>query len=81
MSQFDLILKEIEDKYTRENFARIKKLVQDEVTLSGNFKFHEALYEDTVNADVKFAHNLAFIPTDVIILNVMGDQHVYFKYY
>lgn len=79
MSNIDLILKEIEDKYTREDFFRIKNFIDQEVMLSGNFKFHEALFETAVNGDVNFAHNLDFVPTDVIVLSVIGDQNVYFK--
>lgn len=79
MSGFNLILKDIEDKYVRENFRRLTEFVNDQVFFEGNFEFFEV---DIKSADSNFKvkHSLKFIPQDIFFLAVSGDHNFYFKY-
>lgn len=79
MSRIDLILKDIQDIYVRENFNRLKKYLNDSVFFEGDFDFYEV---DIPKASELFAvaHGLKFIPADIIFLNVTGDHNVYFNY-
>lgn len=79
MSELELILKEIGDRYTRENFFRLLRFIQDQIILHGNWKLYEKTFEGAVT-NFKMAHNQIFIPTDVIQLSVIGDHNVYFNF-
>jgi hypothetical protein len=75
----DLILKDIADRYVRENFFRLKRFIDDQVFFEGNFKFFE-LEIKSQNLNYEFKHGLKFIPYDIIIVGVEGDHNFYFKY-
>lgn len=79
MSDLELILREIDDPHTRENFFRLLQYVKDEPILQGNWKLHELYLKDAVT-NFKFAHNHKFVPTDIILLSVIGDRNVQFNY-
>ena len=79
MSELELILREIGDKYTRENFFRLINYVRDSVILQGNWKLHEKTFDGAVT-NFKMAHNHNFVPTDIIHLSTVGDHNVYFNY-
>ena len=75
----DLILKDIEDIYSRENFFRLRKFIAQQVLFDGDF----TLFDITIPAkDAKFKikHGLTFIPADIIILSTEGDYNFYFRY-
>lgn len=75
----DLILKDISDKYIRENFFRIRKFIANQVIFDGDFK----LFDVTIpKADTNFpiSHGLTFIPADIISLLTEGNFNYYFKY-
>lgn len=75
----DLILKDITDKYVRENFFRLNNFLRDQVFFEGNFEFFEV---DIKAQDLNFRvqHSLKFIPQDIFFLAVEGDHNFYFKY-
>lgn len=79
MSRIDLILKDIEDIYVRENFNRLKKFLNDSVFFEGDFDFYEV---DIPSASVLFPipHGLKFIPADIIFLSITGDHNAFFNY-
>lgn len=73
----DLILKDIADLYSRENFFRLKNFINDQVLFDGNFK----LFDITIpikSSSFKVKHGLTFIPADVILLSIEGDFNFYF---
>jgi hypothetical protein len=75
----DLILKDIEDPYIRENFFRLTQFINRQVWFEGDFQ----LYDVTIPAHTKFfkvRHGLTFIPTDIIPLAVEGDYNFFFRY-
>lgn len=75
----DLILKDITDRYIRENFVRLGKFLNGQSFLGGDFTFVEV---EIIQADANFRykHGLPFIPTDVVLTAIEGDHRVYFKY-
>lgn len=75
----DLILKDIEDIYSRENFFRLRNFIAAQVIFDGDFK----LFDITIpakSAKFKVKHGLTFIPADIITLAIEGDYNFYFRY-
>jgi len=79
LSELELILREIEDKWTRENFQRILRYLQDQVILDGEWQLYEVRFDAPVS-NFKFKHNLNFVPQDIILLQVIGNRNVEFNY-
>lgn len=79
MFSIDLILKDIDDPYVRENFSRISKYLENQAILAGNWKFYRVEVPNAV-VNFKFRHNLTFTPKDVIILSIDGNKNVDFRF-
>lgn len=79
MSELELLLREIEDRPTRENFNRLQKFLDSQVILEGNWRLYEIRF-DAAATNFKYAHNLKFVPQDVIVLQVIGDRNVEFNH-
>lgn len=77
--KLDLLNKEVQDPYVRENFRRIKDSLEAEQILGGYFKFFEQEITQ-VGVKVPIKHNLSFIPQDIIILSIEGSRSIYFNY-
>lgn len=75
----DLIIKEIEDKFTRENFSRLSRFIEGQDILGGYFKFYQADF-DSAGTNVPLKHLLPFVPQDIIHLSVEGDHNFYYNY-
>ena len=69
MTRPKFFLKETLDKYIRENFYRLDLFFKDEDILKAEFSFFTLTIPAAVT-NKKFAHNLSFVPTDVILLSV-----------
>lgn len=67
----DYIFKDIKDEYTRESFKRLQDFLADFPFFRGNFKFFELTFTSAVT-DLKVAHGLKFVPTDVIQTSSKG---------
>ena len=74
--KLDLLNKEVQDPYVRENFRRIKDSLEAEQILGGYFKFFEQEITQ-VGVKVPIKHNLSFIPQDIIILSIEGSRSIY----
>ncbi len=77
--KLELILKDIQDLWTRENFFRIKKFTDASPIIGAGLQ----LFDITVpKKDAKFIvkHGLSFIPADVIHLFTDGDYNFAFLY-
>jgi hypothetical protein len=77
--RLDIILKDIQDVYIRENFLRLRKYLIDKVLLRGDWQF----FEITVSSGVtgfKFKHNLGFQPYDIIQTAVSNSATVTWNY-
>jgi hypothetical protein len=75
----ELILKDIDDPYVRENFKRISNIFNTDNLLKGEFKFFEKEII-AANTTILVSHGLNFVPQDIIILSIDGDFNFYFKY-
>jgi len=78
-NDIDLILKQVEDKYTRENFSRVFRYIQAQTILGTQWKLYEITFTKA-ETNFKYEHALEFIPTDIIMLSVIGDRNVYFNF-
>ena len=75
----DLILKDIEDPYVRENFFRLARFINEQTILGGNWKLYKIeVPRATVNFE--FKHNLRFIPKHILVLSVEGNKKVDFRH-
>ncbi len=77
--KLDLKLQEIEDVYSRENFFRIKKFVEDKPFLRGEWVFFEIAINSALT-NFKFPHGLGFIPKDVIQTSTVGTGVLTWNY-
>lgn len=75
----DLILKDIDDIYVRENFFRISKYIQNQTILDGQWKFYELEFLSPVS-NFRYKHGLSFVPKDIIVLAIDGNRNIYFNY-
>jgi hypothetical protein len=69
----DLITKQIDDKYVRQNFEKIEALVNDAVFLQGNFKFFEFRVTGA-QEEFKLYHKLGFNPNDIFVTKAIGSS-------
>jgi hypothetical protein len=67
----DLILKDIEDEYIRQNFVRINDFFKAFPFFRGQFKFFDFSFDRAIS-NQKVSHALGFKPTDVIQTSVIG---------
>jgi hypothetical protein len=77
--KLDLLNKEIQDQYSRENFVRLKRELEAQQILNGNWRFFEQEFTQT-GVKIPVKHNLSFVPRDIIILSEEGDRNSYFNY-
>lgn len=75
-----LLVKEIEDERSRENFKRLQKeLTVDQVILKGQWKFFEIVFDGAVT-NFKVKHLLNFVPKDVIQTSLIGAGALTWNY-
>lgn len=77
--KLDLILKELQDPWIRENFVRIQKFLSLQQLLLSDF----LLFNIPINAAVmnyKYKHNLGFKPLDVIVTSSIGPGVATFNF-
>ena len=75
--RLELILKDIRDRWTKENFFRIERFIREQVILDGQFKFYNVEIDRAIT-ELKIPHQLDFVPIDIIDLAVQGDHNYYF---
>lgn len=75
----DLILKDIQDPYIRENFFRLSRFLNEQIWFDGDFKFFDITLKSGVQK-FKIKHGLTFIPADIVMLAMEGDYNCYFNY-
>jgi len=68
-----LFTREVEERFSRENFFRLDNYLREEPFRKGNFKFFEFVIPAAVTAK-SFAHNLTFQPLDVIPLSIRNSD-------
>jgi len=77
--QIDLIQKDVQDQYARENFTRIADFINEQILFQGQFKLFDVRIPSATENYI-IGHGLDFIPVDIITLYVEGDFSWYFKY-
>lgn len=75
----DLILKDISDKYVRENFFRLQKFIQGFPFFRGEWFFFEFEFEAAVT-DQRLQHGLSFKPTDIVQTSLTGTGSLTWNY-
>ena len=65
-----LYQREVEDYFLRENFRKLSDFVTLQAILNGGFRVYEIVITGNVTA-FKYAHNLSFVPKDVIQTSVV----------
>ena len=76
--RLDLILRGILDSVIRENFQKIQDFLNQLPLLAGDFRFFETAVPPGARMPIK--HGLSFVPKDIILTSIVGDQNVYFNY-
>jgi hypothetical protein len=75
----ELILKDIDNEYVRENFSRILEYFKKDALRIAGFKFFEITFSEG-KTDYKYPHRLGYIPKDIIVTNTSDNEAVVFKY-
>lgn len=77
--RLELLLNDIENVTVRENFERIQRFLFSATILNGDWQFLEVDLP-TANTAKAVKHHSAFVPKDILLLNIVGDHRVYFNY-
>lgn len=75
----DLILKDIDDKYIRENFFRLQKFIQKFPLFRGEWEFFSLNVTSAVTTSA-IPHGLGFRPTDVLQTSSIGPGVMTFNF-
>ena len=78
MSLFNIILKEIEDTYIRENFRNMNDFLQKDAIL--NTQMQHINQSFTKNDTFLISHTLKSIPKDVIQTSLTGTGSLVYNY-
>lgn len=77
--ELDLLIREIEDPHTQQNFIRLQRFLDTQVILQGRWRLHSVRFDKAVD-NFKHPHQLGFIPYDVILLETIGNRNVEFNH-
>lgn len=75
----DLILKDIDDTYIRENFKRLSDFLREFPLFRGEWAFFTLTFDAAVT-NLKVAHGLGFKPLDIIQTSITGAGSITFNY-
>lgn len=78
LEQLDLRTDSIVDEATRDSMQGVEEYLQGQVILQGEWKFYELNFNSAVS-NFKYAHGFKFVPTDIIVTSIQGDQRVLFN--
>lgn len=74
-----LLMNEITDEYVKENFIRLQDFIRFYDMLNSRFQFFN-IYVTAASTNFKFAHNLGFMPLDLIQTSVIGAGAITWNY-
>lgn len=74
----ELILKDIQDQYIRENFSRITAFFKSDALRKAQWKFFEVTFADAVT-NFRHRHGLGYRPKDFIPTGVSNSEAVIFN--
>lgn len=75
----ELIVKNVEDRWNRENFVRIQRFFSDFPLFRGEWKFFELEFASAVTAK-EIPHGLDFVPLDIIQTRLLGPGSLTWEY-
>lgn len=79
MRVLKLFFSEIKDQYIRDNFRKIVEYLTGKAILQGEYRFYEIVIPSAVT-NYKFAHNLGFVPKDVLQTSKTGAGTLTWNY-
>jgi hypothetical protein len=79
VNQIELILKDIDDQYVRENFTRLNEYIRKDSIRKPLWKFFEITFADG-GTDIEYAHNLGYKPLDIIVTHCSSNENVVFNF-
>lgn len=78
-TQLDLRTENIEDLNTRDSFREVEEYLQVQDILQGQWRYFEVEYSVQQNS-ARFRHELNFVPRDIIVTCIEGDQRISWIY-
>jgi len=75
----ELIVKNIEDQFIRENFVRIQRFYTEFPLFRGNWKFFDLTFPAAVT-NKEISHGLDFVPTDILQTRLLGPGSLTWDY-
>lgn len=75
----ELIVKNVEDRFIRENFVRLQRFLYDFPLFRGDWKFFEISFLGAVT-NKAIPHGLDFVPTDIIQTRLVGPGTLTWDY-
>lgn len=75
----ELILKDIQDPWVRENFFRLQKFLKKFPLFRGEFEFREFTFTQA-GTNLKVPHALGFAPTDILQTSLVGAGTLTWNY-
>lgn len=75
----NLLVNEIGDPYSRENFKRLLAEFREQSLLKGKFKFFEITIDGPVT-NFKYKHSLGFLPKDILQTSLKGIGTITWNY-
>ena len=79
MNGIELILKDIEDQYIRENFTRLLDYFRKDTIRIPGWKFFEITFAEG-GSGVQFLHRLGFLPKDILVTSTSDLENVVFRF-
>ncbi len=75
----ELITKDIQDPWVRENFFRLQRFLKKFPLFRGEFEFREFKFP-AAGTNLKLAHGLGFAPTDILQTSIIGAGTLTWNY-
>lgn len=75
----ELILKDINDQYVRENFTRLIDYFKKDSIRIPAWKFFEITFVEG-GTNVRYPHRLGYLPKDIIMTACSDSENVVFNY-
>lgn len=79
INAIELILKDIEDPYVRENFTRLLDYFRKDALRIAGFKFFEITFPEG-GTGIQYAHRLGYLPKDILVTATSDLENVVFKF-
>ena len=79
LEQIDLRTDKIVDENVRDSFQAAEEYLQAQALNQAQWKFFE-INIPSAKTNFKYAHGFNFVPTDILVSSIQGDQRVVFNY-